>query len=348
MAIKDARPSDAGMYSISAKNIAGSVRASAMVHIVDDNEQLVFTTRPRYPYILSKEEPYKKFYQIGEELGRGTQGITHHAIEKSTGRTFAAKIMHVENEVFRFMLRELEIMNHLSHCNLIRLNDSFSTERSLVLITELAAGGELVKDNLLRRVYYTEREIAIYIHQILEGLDHMHDHGIAHMGLNIKDILIGHVGGDDIKICDFGLARRIDHLHLQPLEYGVPEFVAPEVANREPVSYPQDMWSVGIITFILLGGTNPFRGYSDRDTLMKIKNGHYIFEDSIWLQISDDAKDFIKKLLIYDQRFRMSAKEALKHRWFNIIDRKYEHFPSITTIRLRDYFNLHRYVKYFY
>ena len=342
LSINDASPKDTGLYSCSARNVAGSISASAWVHIEDNEDQYIYNTRARNPYVRPKQKIYEEIYDIGDELGRGTQGVTYHAVERSSGRNYAAKIMYGRSDVRPFMVNELEIMNHLNHHKLIRLHDAFDTDRYITLITEIAGGGELVRDNLLRRDYYTEREIAIYIQQILWGLDHMHESGIGHMGLTIKDLLIGHVGSDDLKICDFGLARRIHQSNLTTLDYGMPEFVAPEVVNREGVGLWQDMWSVGIITYILLGGSSPFRGANDRETLTKIREGKWEFRDSIWTHISDDGKDFITRLLSYTSISRLDVKAALKHRWFNIIEMRRDDEYQITTDRLRNYYNSYR------
>lgn len=313
-----------------------------MVHVEENEDQYIYKTHARNPYVRSKQKPYEDLYDIGDELGRGTQGVTYHAVERSSGNNYAAKIMHGRSDVRPFMNNELEIMNHLNHRKLIRLHDAYDTDRQMTLILELAAGGELVKDNLLKRDYYSEREIASYVYQILLGLDHMHEYGIGHMGLTIKDLLVGRVGSDDLKICDFGLSRRIHQSNLATLDFGMPEFVSPEVVNRDGVGLPHDMWSLGIITYILLGGNSPFRGETDRDTLSRIQEGRWEFRDTIWKYISDDAKDFITRLLVYKSCGRLDVKTALKHRWFTIIERRREDEYQITTDRLRNYYNLYR------
>lgn len=91
--------------------------------------------------------------------------------------------------------------------------------------------------------------------------------------MQLNDLLLSHPGGDDLKICDFGLARRIAYGKLAALDYGMPEYVSPEIANGEGVSYPADLWSVGIITYILLSGVSPFKGLNDRETLTRIREG---------------------------------------------------------------------------
>ncbi|XP_016928763.3 obscurin isoform X6 [Drosophila suzukii] len=340
LSIHDSIIKDGGLYSISARNIAGSISTSVTVHIEENEDQYIYKTYGRHPYVRSKQLRYQDKYDIGDELGRGTQGITYHAVERSSGDNYAAKIMYGRPELRPFMMNELEMMNTFNHKNLIRPYDAYDTDRSVTLIMELAAGGELVRDNLLRRDYYTERDIAHYIRQTLWGLEHMHEMGVGHMGLTIKDLLISVVGGDLIKVSDFGLSRKINRHNLSTLDYGMPEFVSPEVVNKEGVNFSHDMWTVGLITYVLLGGHNPFLGIDDRETLTKIREGRWDFKDEIWTHISDDGRDFISRLLLYSPEERMDVKTALKHPWFFMLDRQvYDHDYQIGTDRLRNYYD---------
>lgn len=185
--ITDALKKDEGLYSLTARNHAGTISASAMVHIEENEEDYIFNAHHRTPYVRSRQKPYyNDIYDIGDELGRGTQGVTYHAVERATGRNFAAKIMHGRPELRPVMFNELDIMNSLNHRKLIRLHDAYDTKNTLVMIEELAAGGELVRDNLLRRDFYTERQISIFMYQVLQGLEHMHTRTIGHMGLNVR------------------------------------------------------------------------------------------------------------------------------------------------------------------
>lgn len=343
LCLSDVGPKDRGLYSCSVRNVAGSISTSAMLHIEETEESYTYNTHARNPYVRTKQRPYEELYDIGDELGRGTQGVTYHAVERSSGRNFAAKIQYGRADVRPFMLNEMEMMNHLNHRKLIRLHDAYESDRYLTLITELAAGGELVRDNLLRRDSYTEREISMYVYQVLLGLEHMHEHGVGHMGLTLKDLLIGHANSNDLKICDFGLARRVHQTNLTPLEYGMPEYVAPEVVNKQGVGLWQDMWSVGIITYVLLGGTSPFRGATDRDTLMRVQEASWEFRDQIWTNISNDAKDFITRLLVFTPGSRLDVRGALRHKWFQCIDgRRGADEYQITTDRLRNYYGTYR------
>jgi serine/threonine protein kinase len=155
-------------------------------------------------------------------------------------------------------------------------------------------------------------------------------------------LLLAHPGGDYLKICDFGLSRRIDTDKMLPLDFGMPEFVAPEVVNREGVGFGQDMWSIGIITYILLGGSSPFRGAHDRETLTKIRDGKWSFYGSVWEHITEEGRDFITKLLVYSQYDRMDIKTALKHPWFDILYRSSHDEYQISTDKLRSYHELMR------
>ncbi|XP_043277218.1 obscurin isoform X4 [Venturia canescens] len=339
--LNDVIAKDTGLYSISARNVAGSVSSSAMIHIEDNEHDYGYRTYTRLIDVKPRAKPLDDFYDLGDELGRGTQGITYHAVERTTGNTFAAKVMHGKGEVRPFMYNEMSAMNHLSHRKLLRLHDAFETDGSLTLVMELAGGGELV-DNLTKQSYYTEYEIAGYIRQVLQGLHYIHDNNWAHLGLTLGDLLISHPGGDDLKIGDFGLARRIAFGRLMTLVYGMPEYVAPEVANGEGVSYGADMWSLGIITYILLSGVSPFRGINDRETLTKIKEGHWEFEESWWCNISEDARDFITRLLCYTAEGRLDVVRALRHPWLNLADKPHADAYKIPSENLKNYYKLYR------
>ncbi|XP_034942777.1 obscurin isoform X3 [Chelonus insularis] len=341
LTINDAIVKDEGLYSISARNVAGSISCSVMIHVEENEHEYGYRTYTRNSDVKTKTKPFDDFYDLGDELGRGTQGITYHAVERATGKNYAAKVMHGRGELKPFMLNELNAMNHLNHRKLLRVHDAYETDRSLSLVMELAAGGELV-DSLTKQPFYTESEIAGYIRQILLGLEHMHNESWAHLSLTLGDLLISHPGGDDLKIGDFGLARRISYGKLMTLVYGMPEFVAPEVVNHEGVSYAADMWSLGIITHILLSGISPFRGAHDRETLSKVKNGNWDFDDRWWINISSEAKDFIRRLLVYTIDDRMDVTTALRHPWFNIIDKPPTEPFKIPSENLKNYYKLYR------
>ncbi|XP_044758879.1 obscurin isoform X8 [Coccinella septempunctata] len=342
LTIYDVIMKDEGLYSVSARNVAGSTSSSAMLHIEENDWEYNMRNYNNPSPIKIRKRLYTDLYDIGDELGRGTQGITYHAVERLNGRTYAAKVMHGRGDLRPFMYKEYEMMNELHHRKLIGLRDAYETEDSITLILELAAGGELVKDYLLRQDYYTESDIAGFIRQILGGLHYMHERGFGHMGLTLGDLLISHPGGDDLKICDFGLTRRINMARLYNLKFGMPEYVSPECVNGEGVSMAHDMWSLGIITYILLSGRSPFRGANDRETLTNIKSGKWVFEEEWWINISSEARDFITRLLTYRWEERMDVYKALKHPWLERADKTYSDEFRISSRYLREYWSLYR------
>ncbi|XP_018396346.1 PREDICTED: muscle M-line assembly protein unc-89-like isoform X2 [Cyphomyrmex costatus] len=338
--VNDAIVKDEGLYSISAGNVAGSISCSVMLHVEESEHEYGYRTYRKKMDVKLRDRPFDDLYDLGDELGRGTQGVTYHAVERSTGRNYASKIMHGRGDLKPFMYNEMEAMNNLHHHKLLRLHDAFETDNSVTLVMELAAGGELV-DNLTRQEHYTEIDIARYIRQLLWGLEYMHGNHYAHLGLTLGDLLVSHAGGDDLKIGDFGLARRISQSKLMTLAYGMPEYIAPEVTNNEGVSYGADMWSVGIITYILLSGISPFRGANDRETLKKIREGKWDFDDR-WKNISNEAQDFIRSLLVYNIDKRMDVSAALAHPWFNYIDSSPLEPYRIPSENLKNYYKLYR------
>ncbi|XP_063238451.1 obscurin isoform X6 [Bacillus rossius redtenbacheri] len=340
--INDAIAKDEGLYSVSARNVAGSVSTSAMLHVEESEQEYGIRTYGRGRDVRPRRKPLEDFYDLGDELGRGTQGITYHAVERLTGRNYAAKVMHGTSALRPFMSNELEIMNALNHRKLIRLQDAYDTDRSLVLVTELAAGGELM-DSLTKQPYVTESEVAGYIRQLLWGLEHMHNQNIAHLGLTIGDLLISHPGGDDLKVCDFGLSRRLAYGKLASLDYGMPEYVAPEVAGGDGVGTPADMWSVGIITHILLSGRSPFKGADDRETLTRVRDGSWRRDDEEWWsRVSAEARDFISKLLVREADGRLDVQAALRHPWLSGADKMPADQYRIGSDQLRNYYNSFR------
>ncbi|XP_047481491.1 obscurin-like [Penaeus chinensis] len=331
---------DSGLYSVAASNVAGTVHSSCMVHVEDDDIGF-FWMGPgsgRSVTMNNRRGTLEDHYDVGDELGRGTQGVVYHCVEHHTGRNFAAKSMWGKDQFKAWMQNEFEMMNSLNSCKqIVRLYDAYEGPKNMVLVTELCGGGDLL-GTLTQHQYLTEYEVCHYVRQILCALEYMHDRCIAHLGLNVGDILLTRPNGIEIKIGDLSLARNIRISKVAPLDYGMPEFVAPEVANGEGVTYAADMWSLGIITYLLLSGTSPFRAENDRETLTRVKKGEMSFDMEAFRHISDEAKDFIAKLLLFKPDVRMNVKDALLHPWIKkCLDPPADAY-KINTDRLRSYY----------
>ncbi len=174
-----------------------------------------------------------------------------------TGGNFAAKTMHGSGKFKSWMLNEFEAMNLLHHPKLTRMVDAYDARDEMTLISELCTGGELL-ETVTSGKYVTEIEVARIVRQVLEGVEYMHSKGIGHLGLTPRDVLFVRPGGTYVKICDFSLSHRV--VGNVKLDYGQPEFVAPEIVNMEGAGFGSDMWACGIITYLLLSGVSPFRG----------------------------------------------------------------------------------------
>ncbi|XP_055993037.1 myosin light chain kinase 3 isoform X2 [Sorex fumeus] len=258
-----------------------------------------------------------------EVLGGGRFGQVHKCTEKSTGLSLAAKIIKVKSAKEREDVKnEINIMNQLSHVNLIQLYDAFESKNSFTLIMEYVDGGELFDRITNEKYHLTEMDVILFTKQICEGVHYLHQHYILHLDLKPENILCVNQTGHQIKIIDFGLAKRYKPREKLKVNFGTPEFLAPEVVNYEFVSFPTDMWSVGVITYMLLSGLSPFLGETDAETMNFIVNCSWDFDADTFEGLTEEAKDFVSRLLVKEKSCRMSATQCLKHEWLNNLPAK--------------------------
>ncbi|XP_055049060.2 death-associated protein kinase 2 isoform X3 [Misgurnus anguillicaudatus] len=270
-----------------------------------------------------KQQRVEDFYDIGEDLGSGQFAIVKRCKEKSTGVEYAAKFIKKRlNRASRRGVRreeierEVDILQELQHPNIISLHDVYENRTDIVLILELVSGGELF-DFLAQKESLSEEEATDFIKQILDGVQYLHSKKIAHFDLKPENIMLldNNVQTPRIKLIDFGLAHRIkDGVEFKDI-FGTPEFVAPEIVNYEPLGLEADMWSIGVITYILLSGASPFLGDSKQETLANISAVNYEFDEDFFGSTSELAKSFIKQLLVKDTRKRLKINDALNHPW---------------------------------
>uniref|UniRef100_A0A8C3TJ45 Myosin light chain kinase 3 n=1 Tax=Chelydra serpentina TaxID=8475 RepID=A0A8C3TJ45_CHESE len=237
-------------------------------------------------------------------LGGGRFGQVHKCTEVSTGLNLAAKIIKVKGAKEKEEVKnEINIMNQLNHVNLIQLYDAFECKNNLTLIMEYVDGGELFDRITDENYHLTELDAILFTKQICEGVHYIHQQYILHLDLKPENILCINHTGNQIKIIDFGLARRYKPREKLKVNFGTPEFLAPEVVNYDFVSFPTDMWSIGVITYMLLSGLSPFLGETDAETMNYIVNCSWDFDAEAFEQLSEEAKDFISKLLVKEKRY---------------------------------------------
>ncbi|KAK3516526.1 hypothetical protein QTP70_021748 [Hemibagrus guttatus] len=270
--------------------------------------------------VTTKTQHIAAYYTINREevLGGGRFGMVHKCVENTSGLTLAAKIIKTRNQKEKEVVKsEIEVMNQLNHANLIQLYAAYESRNDITLVMEYVEGGELFDRIIDENYNLTELDTVLLIRQITEGLQYMHKMYILHLDLKPENILCVSRETNKIKIIDFGLARRYKPREKLKVNFGTPEFLAPEVINYEFVSFPTDMWSLGVITYMLLSSFSPFLGDDDNETLNNILECKWSFEEAEFADISDEAKDFITRLLIKSKSWRMSASQSLKHPWLS-------------------------------
>ncbi|XP_066493835.1 myosin light chain kinase 3 isoform X2 [Tiliqua scincoides] len=331
---------------------APSIGASKVEEVVIDD-----SPSPPAPFehriVSIKQTELTACYSVchHEVLGGGRFGQVHKCTEKSTGLCLAAKIIKVKVAKEREEVKnEINIMNQLNHVNLIQLYDAFESKNNLTLIMEYVNGGELFDRITDENYSLTELDAILFTKQICEGIHYLHQHYILHLDLKPENILCVNCTGNQIKIIDFGLARRYKPREKLKVNFGTPEFLAPEVVNYDFVSFPTDMWSIGVIAYMLLSGLSPFLGETDTETMNYIVNCSWDFDAEAFEQVSDEAKDFVSRLLIKEKSGRISAANCLKHEWLTNLPSKAKkskaHLKS--QVLLQRYMAHRKWKKHFY
>ncbi|XP_029939778.1 calcium/calmodulin-dependent protein kinase type IV [Salarias fasciatus] len=285
----------------------------------------------------------EEFYTLSSELGRGATSIVYRCEEKQTQKPYAVKVLKktIDKKIVR---TEIGVLLRLSHPNIIELKEIFETDTDIALVLELVTGGELF-DRIVERGYYSERDAAHVIKQILEAVAYLHENGVVHRDLKPENLLYADLSLDaPLKIADFGLSKIIDDQVTMKTVCGTPGYCAPEILRGNAYGPEVDMWSVGVILYILLCGFEPFfdpRG--DQYMYSRILNCDYEFVSPWWDEVSLNAKDLVSKLIVLDPHKRLSVREALLHPWVLGKAARFSHMD--TTQRKLQEFNARRKLK---
>ncbi|KAL9966790.1 hypothetical protein ACROYT_G024910 [Oculina patagonica] len=283
---------------------------------------VVKTTEEKHEEEEEEEEEFVKygavdeFYDLDKEIGKGSYGTVKKCMHKTKGNVYAAKIIKTSNHNIRkTVLQEIEIMRELGpHNKLVELVDAYQTPFEIVMVLELVNGGELF-ERIVAEDYLMEDDAVDYVRQILEALQFMHERHIVHLDLKPENILCVSMDSNDIKLVDFGLARSLDAEEEVKSSFGTPDFVAPEVIRMKPVSTASDLWSLGVVTYVLLSGLMPFSGDDDHQTLVKVAKADWDFDDECFDDLSHDAMEFIEGLLVKEPSERLTIEECFQHPW---------------------------------
>ncbi|XP_074881851.1 calcium/calmodulin-dependent protein kinase type II subunit gamma isoform X1 [Buteo buteo] len=283
-------------------------------------------------------------YQLYEELGKGAFSVVRRCVKKSSSQEYAAKIINTKKLSARAefepvwmpdvvtatsrasvllqlrnhqkLEREARICRLLKHPNIVRLHDSISEEGFHYLVFDLVTGGELFED-IVAREYYSEADASHCIHQILESVNHIHQHDIVHRDLKPENLLLASkCKGAAVKLADFGLAIEVQGEQQAWFGFaGTPGYLSPEVLRKDPYGKPVDIWACGVILYILLVGYPPFWDEDQHKLYQQIKAGAYDFPSPEWDTVTPEAKNLINQMLTINPAKRITADQALKHPW---------------------------------
>lgn len=270
----------------------------------------------------SKGNPFEDYEEVGL-LGEGAFGKVIKVKHKISKVARAMKIiqkdkikMHSDEE--KAMINEINVVKSLDHPNIMKVYEYFNVPEYLYIVSELCTGGELF-DKIQANKYFNEQVAGYVIKQLLSAVDFCHENNIIHRDLKPENILIESEEEAKkefftIKVIDFGTSDRFAKGKMCDLQLGTPLYIAPEVLNNN-YNEKCDLWSCGVILYIMLCGSPPFTGETDDEIYANVKRGMYSFDEPEWDYVSSDAKDLIRKLLNKDIKKRYSAKKALSHPW---------------------------------
>jgi len=276
----------------------------------------------RYPKVMSQD-----YEVVDKTLGSGMNGEVKMAVSKQSpsGQKYAMKAFKFSNiaaDKKKLLESEVEVFLCMDHPHVTRLYDVYEESGFLYLIMECMEGGELF-DRVIELKTFKEKDAAETVHQMLLAVNYIHSHGIVHRDLKLENFLYDRKGSDHIKLIDFGFSKMWDPNVKMQASCGTLAYVAPEVLEKSYTS-KCDLWSLGVITFILLAGYMPFSG-SDAQQTRNITAGKFTMKPERWDKVSAEGREFTLGLMQKDPAKRLSAEGALAHRWVKNRDHtKYE------------------------
>eukprot|EP00920_Eleutheroschizon_duboscqi_P041915 GHVT01100589.1.p1 GENE.GHVT01100589.1~~GHVT01100589.1.p1 ORF type:complete len:511 (+),score=82.11 GHVT01100589.1:538-2070(+) len=286
-----------------------------------DSPSSSLATRPGM-FVQHFNAVFSERYKGIKMLGKGSFGEVVLCKDKITGQECAVKVISKKNVKQKTdkesLLREVSLLKELDHPNIMKLYEFFEDSGYYYLVGEVYSGGELF-DEIINRKRFSEADAARVAKQVLSGITYMHDLKVSHRDLKPENLLLERKctpQGElpNIKIIDFGLSTHFEKSEKMKDKIGTAYYIAPEVLHG---TYDEqcDVWSLGVILYVLLSGCPPFNGPNEFEILKKVEKGKYTFDLPQWKRVSDSAKDLIRKMLTYVPSERITAKAAVEHEW---------------------------------
>jgi len=268
--------------------------------------------------VIDGESFLGMYEKTGELLGEGAYSTVEEVRSRRNGKVYAAKVIEkksLQEDDIVGLHQEIEILKAMKHPNIITLYDVFNDRQRYYLVTEKMEGGELF-DRIMRKTFYNEKDARDVSKILFEAIGFCHAHKVAHRDLKPENLLLMSSENDlDIKIADFGFAKVANSDHSLLTRCGTPGYVCPEIIQGIPYGTKADMWSLGVIIYILLAGYPPFYSDSQTEMFKLIRRGAYEFHSDHWDNVSDDAKHLITRLLSVNPNKRITASGALVSGW---------------------------------
>jgi len=255
-------------------------------------------------------------YDMKDVLGTGAFSQVRLAECREDGHMYAIKI--IDKKALKgkedSLENEIRVLKRLDHRNVVKLLEAYESRTCVYLVMELVTGGELF-DRIVEKGSYSEKDAADLIKQVLSAVAYMHDQGVVHRDLKPENLLYYSPDPDSkIMISDFGLSK-MEESGVMATACGTPGYVAPEVLAQKPYGKAVDVWSIGVISYILLCGYPPFYDENDANLFAQILKGEFEFDSPYWDDISEEAKDFIRSLMCVNVEHRLTCEAALDHCW---------------------------------
>lgn len=270
--------------------------------------------------ILVSDTDIEKHYDVEiKPFARGNFGTVRRATHKETGIKYAAKFLRRRRRAACWMKQiqhEIAVlMLSADSEQIVKLHAVYETRSEYVLILEMAAGGEL-QTKLDEDGSFSEQKTRICVREVLKALEYLHRRNVAHLDIKPQNILLNTNNIEDgLKLCDFGFSRAIEGNRNICEIQGTPDYVAPEIVQYEPLSLKTDIWSIGVLTYVLLTGYSPFGSDDKQETFLNISKCHLTFPDDLFSTVSDDAIDFMKSALRLKPYDRLNVSGCLNHKW---------------------------------
>mmetsp|Transcript_24193 Transcript_24193/g.82595 ORF Transcript_24193/g.82595 Transcript_24193/m.82595 type:complete len:371 (+) Transcript_24193:173-1285(+) len=271
-------------------------------------------------------KPIRDTYKFGKKLGTGGFAIVKLGTHIKEGTEWAIKIMSVptgdtqdDKDAREDIFNEISLLTDVKHDSVLYMKEYAYESGKVYLVTELLPGGELL-DAVIAKGTYNEADARRIFKQLISGLKYLHNNGVVHRDLKLENLLLKKQNDiSQVKIADFGLAKKAAESAMATI-CGTPQYVAPEMISGEPqltYSSKVDMWSCGVILYILLGGYPPFYDENENEAALydQIRNARFDFDDEVWEQVSKDAKSLIRSLLCLDTKKRYTCEQVLADPW---------------------------------